>query len=93
VLRLTPGLTNGERKSLSELKAMALTDPDVQNMTTEDEQVLINALREHRKAKKRNVRPNNKSAARDIMATMDHVTDEVSNGVCFTYFQLISLLA
>ena len=89
---LTPGLTNGERKSLSELKAMALTDPDVQNMTTEDEQVLINALREHREAKKRNVRPNNKSAARDIIATMDRVTDEVGNRVCFTYFQLISLL-
>jgi len=90
---LTPGLTNGEQKSLSELKAMALTDPDVQNMTTEDKQVLINALREHRKAKKRNVQPNNKLAARDIMATMDRVTDEVGNGVCFTYFQLISLLA
>ena len=41
--------------SLSELKAMALTDPDVQNMTMEDEQVLINALEEHCKAKKRNV--------------------------------------
>lgn len=68
----------GERKTLVELKEMALTDPDVQNMTREDQQGLIKALKEHREDKKQNARPNNKSAARDIIATMDRVTDEVS---------------
>jgi hypothetical protein len=72
-----PALAAGERKTLAELKEMALTDPDVQNMTKEDEQELIDALKEYREEKKRNARPNNKSAARDITATMDRVTDEV----------------
>jgi len=72
-----PGLAAGERKTLGELKEMALTDSDVQNMTKEDEEELIEALKEHREAKKRNTRPNNKSAARDIIATMDRITDEV----------------
>jgi len=58
---------------------MVLSDPDVQNMTTEDEQALIDALREHREERKQNARPNNKSAARDIIATMDRITDEVGH--------------
>ena len=72
-----PGLAAGEWKTLGELKEMALTDPDVQNMTKEDEEELIKALKEHREVKKRNAWPNNKSAARDIIAAMDCVTDEV----------------
>ena len=72
-----PGLATGEWKTLGELKIMALTDPDVQTMAKEDEEELIEALKEHRKAKKQNAQPNNKSAARDIIATMDCVTDEV----------------
>ena len=70
-------MATGERKTLGELKEMALTDPDVQNMTKEDEEELIEALEEHREAKKRNAQPNNKSAVRDIIATMDRVADEV----------------
>ena len=72
-----PALAAGERKTLAELKEMVLTDPDIQNMTKEDEQELIDALKEYREEKKRNARPNNKSAARDITATMDRITDEV----------------
>ena len=49
-----PGLAAGEWKTLGELKEMALTDPDVQNMTKEDEEELIKALKEHREVKKRN---------------------------------------
>jgi len=46
-----PGLATGEQKTLCELKKMALTDLDVQNMTKEDEEELIKALEEHCKAK------------------------------------------
>jgi hypothetical protein len=74
-----PALAAGERKTLAELKEMALTDPDMQNMTKEDEQVLVDALKEHREEKKRNARPNNKSAARDITSTMDRIMDEVGS--------------
>jgi hypothetical protein len=72
-----PALALGQRKTLAELKEMALTDPDVKSMTKEDEQALIDALKEHREEKKRNARPSNKSAARDVTSTMDRVTDEV----------------
>jgi len=71
------GLAAGEQKTLGKLKEMALTDPDVQNLTKEDEEELIEGLKEHCEAKKRNARPNNKLAAQDIIATMDRVTDEV----------------
>jgi hypothetical protein len=47
-------LAAGEWKTLSKLKEMALTDPDVQNMTKEDEEELIEALKEHCEAKKQN---------------------------------------
>ena len=72
-----PGLATGEQKTLCELKKMALTDLDVQNMTKEDEEELIEGLKEHHEAKMRNARPNNKSAIRDMIATMDCVADEV----------------
>jgi hypothetical protein len=45
------GLAAGEWKTLGELKQMALTDPDVQNLTKEDEEELIEALKEHCEAK------------------------------------------
>jgi uroporphyrinogen-III synthase len=82
-----PALAIGERKTLTELKEMALTDPDMQSMTKEDEQALIDALKEHREEKKRSARPNNKSAAQDILSTMDRVTDEVRRveWPCFTH--------
>jgi len=70
-------LAAGEWKTLAKLNEMALTDPDMQSMTKEEEQALIDALKEHCEEKKRNARPNNKSAARDITSTMDHITDEV----------------
>lgn len=57
---------------------MALTDPDVQNLTKEEEEDLIEQLKEHRREQKMNARPNNKSAARDVAATIDNTASEVN---------------
>jgi hypothetical protein len=77
------GLAAGEWKTLGELKEMALTDPDVQNLTKEDKEELIEALKEHCEAKKQNICPNNKLAAQDIIAMMDCVMDEVRMRLLF----------
>jgi hypothetical protein len=68
----------GERKSLAELKQMAQDDPELQNLSKERKQQLIDDLVEARADKKSNARGSNKSAARDVQSTIDRVTDEVS---------------
>ena len=68
----------GERKSLAELKKMAQDDPELQNLSKERKQELINDLMEARADKKKNARGSNKAAARDVQFTIDRVTDEVS---------------
>jgi hypothetical protein len=70
----------GERKSLAGLKKMAQDDPELQseNLSKERRQDLINDLVEARAEKKTNARGNNRAAARDVQATIDRVTDEVS---------------
>jgi hypothetical protein len=70
-------LAAGERKTLVKLKEMTLMDPNMQSMTKEEEQVLIDVLKEHCEEQKQNARPNNKSAPWDITSTMDCITDEV----------------
>jgi hypothetical protein len=70
----------GERKSLAELKKMAQDDPELQpeNLSKERKQELIDDLVEARADKKTNARGSNRAAARDVQATIDRVTDEVS---------------
>jgi hypothetical protein len=70
-------LAAGEWKTLAKLKKMVLTDPNMQSMVKEEEQVLIDVLKENHKDKKGNAQPNNKSAAQDVTSTMDRITDEV----------------
>ena len=62
--------------TLTKLNEIALTDPGLQNMTKEDEQGLIDALKKYCEEKKQNNQLNNKLAAEDITATMDCITDE-----------------
>jgi hypothetical protein len=68
----------GERKSLAELKQLAQVDPELQNLSKERKQELINDLIEARANKKTNTWGSNKAAARDVQSTIDRVTDEVS---------------
>ena len=72
-----PALAAGEWKTLAKLKKMVLTDPNMQRIVKEEEQVLIDVLKENHKDKKGNAQPNNKSAAQDVTSTMDRITDEV----------------
>lgn len=77
------GLPAGHRKSLSELQELVRNDLELRSLTDEREQELIDALEEHRGGKKTSVRPNNKSASRDVLATMVHVVDEVRSLIQF----------
>jgi hypothetical protein len=53
----------GERKSLAELKKMAQDDPELQNLSKERKQELINNLMEARADQKNNACSSNKVAA------------------------------
>ena len=70
----------GERKSLAELKQMAQDDPELQpkSLSEECKQELINDLAKAREEKQTNARGSNRAAARDVQATIDRVTGEVS---------------
>lgn len=57
---------------------MAANDPDVKALTDEEIDELKAELEAHREAKKLNARPNNRSATKDVTATIDRVTVEVS---------------
>jgi len=70
----------GERKSLAELKKMVQDDVELQpeNLSEERKKELIGDLVEARAEKQTNACGSNRVAARDVQATIDRVTGEVS---------------
>ena len=70
----------GERKSLAKLKKMARDDLELQldNLSEVQKQDLINDLIKARAAKRTNACGSNRVASRDVHATIEKVTCEVS---------------
>ena len=57
---------------------MVSQDPRMQNLTPEQKNGYISALAQDRDVKQHGVRANNAAAARDVLATTDRITREVS---------------
>jgi len=71
----------GERKALAELqKKMVQDDAELEpdNLSEEHKNELIDDLVEARTEKQTNAHSSNRAAARDVQATIDRVTSEVS---------------
>ena len=57
---------------------MVQEDPELQNLSKDRQQELIDDLKETRVEKKNNARGSNKAAARNVQSTIDKVSEEVS---------------
>ncbi len=71
------GRALGERVPLNEIQKLAKADPELQNLSEEKKQELLNALEEHRKVNKHGLRASNLSASLDVKSTMDQIGSEV----------------
>jgi hypothetical protein len=65
-----PGVPEGSRKSLKEIKEAAATNPEYQNMLTEAQDEAHTELQAFRNLKATAARTSNTSAAKDVTSTM-----------------------
>lgn len=77
LLTYSPGLPDGERKSLSEIQNSIVDIDWKAGLSDELQQKLIEELVEYRKTKHTGMRATNKSAQNDIIRTCEHVACEV----------------
>lgn len=70
-------LPPGEKIQLQDLKNLVTSDEKLQNLTKEQEQMLMDKLVQHRDGKTTSVRSSNAAAARDILCTSDNIIKEV----------------
>jgi hypothetical protein len=68
----------GERKSLREIQELVRDDPELQNLTLDQEKELLKDLEDHRALKKTGARASNLAAAQDVYNTVTHIHSEVS---------------
>lgn len=80
-------LPPGHRATLQELQRMGRDDPNLKDMSTSQEQVLIDALVEHRDFKRIGARPSNRAAALDTRFAVDKLNTEVC---CLNLFSTIT---
>ena len=71
-------LEEGKRLLLSDIQKLVAADAELQNISIEREEELINNLKQHRELKKSGARTSNVSAAKDARATMLRLNEEVS---------------
>jgi hypothetical protein len=62
-----------------ELKHLAAQDDKLQNLTEEEEEMLINRLIAHREKTVSGLRANNVAASRDVVSTVSSLIKEVCN--------------
>ena len=70
---------------------MVLQDPKMQDLTPEQKNEYISALAQDRDVKQHGVRANNAAAARDVLATTDHISKEVSYPFLFLFLCVLLL--
>jgi hypothetical protein len=72
----------GSKLSLREIREQVRIHPDLQNLTTEREQELLQELDEHRSRKKTGVKMTAAATATDISRTLARLGDEVRWLLC-----------
>src|ERR1700690_2438537 len=71
------GRAIGDRLKLSDIKKLLGEDPDLQDLSREQEQVFIDKLVAHRELKKGGARATNHAAAADTRYTIDIIGSKV----------------
>ena len=90
-LKIHSGREVGQQHSLKEAWEMVLQDPKMQDLTSEQKNEYISALAQDHDVKQHGIYANNATAARDVLATMDHISKVVSYPFIFLFLCVLLL--